>query len=214
MSTQSLRIRLLVVIGITALWFAAILLSTAARSSSAGAPPPLTTFSSPIPPTWLDLTKAGPSAVLPNGQVAYTLISANKSDFTVNDVTVVDVLPAGLSFVAASPSPNLQTLPVLSWSLGDLGPGEKRTIIITTTAPSSEIPYASLPGMLLGIMPTPWRQVNAWLPVELPLMPAWYATGNNVQAGADTCRRAIHIRLDVLEERPEEPESGVPIFEL
>ncbi len=137
MSTQSLRIRLLVVIGITGLWFVTVLLSTAARSSSAGAPPPLSTFSSPIPPTWLDLTKTGPGAVLPNGQLVYTLICANKSDITVNDVTVVDVLPAGLSVVAASPSPNLQTLPVLSWSLGDLGPGEKRTIVITTTAPAS-----------------------------------------------------------------------------
>lgn len=40
--------------------------------------------------------------------------------------------------------------------------------------------------------------------VELPLMPAWYATGNNVQVVADTMRRIIHIRLDCLEERPEE----------
>jgi uncharacterized repeat protein (TIGR01451 family) len=137
MTTRSLRIRLLVVIGITALWFAAVLLSTAARSSSAGAPPPLSTFQSPIQPTWLDLTKTGPGAVLLNGQLVYTLISENTSGVTVNEVTVVDVLPAGLSVVAASPSPDLQTLPVLSWSLGDLGPGEKRTIVITTTAPAS-----------------------------------------------------------------------------
>lgn len=40
--------------------------------------------------------------------------------------------------------------------------------------------------------------------VELPLMPAWYATGNNVQVAADTTRRIIHIRLDCLSERPEE----------
>jgi hypothetical protein len=40
--------------------------------------------------------------------------------------------------------------------------------------------------------------------VDLPLLPAWYATGNNVSVAADTTRRTIHIRLDVLEERPEE----------
>lgn len=40
--------------------------------------------------------------------------------------------------------------------------------------------------------------------VELPLMPAWYATGNNVQVAVDTTRRVIHIRLDCLTERPEE----------
>ncbi len=40
--------------------------------------------------------------------------------------------------------------------------------------------------------------------VDLPLLAVWYATGNNVQVGADTARRIIHLRLDVLEERPED----------
>jgi hypothetical protein len=40
--------------------------------------------------------------------------------------------------------------------------------------------------------------------VDLPLIPVWYGTGNNVAVAADTTRRIIHIRLDVLEERPEE----------
>jgi hypothetical protein len=38
----------------------------------------------------------------------------------------------------------------------------------------------------------------------LPLLATWFATGNNVLVGADTARRIIHIRLDVLEEKPEE----------
>jgi len=40
--------------------------------------------------------------------------------------------------------------------------------------------------------------------VDLPLMPAWYGTGNNVAVAADTTRRIIHVRLDVLEEHPED----------
>ena len=40
--------------------------------------------------------------------------------------------------------------------------------------------------------------------IDLPLMCVWYATGNNVAVAADTTRRVIHIRLDVLEERPED----------
>lgn len=40
--------------------------------------------------------------------------------------------------------------------------------------------------------------------IELPLKAIWYATGNNVVVGADTARRIIHVRLDVLEERPED----------
>lgn len=40
--------------------------------------------------------------------------------------------------------------------------------------------------------------------VDLPLNVVWCATGNNVVVGADTARRIIHVRLDVLEQRPEE----------
>lgn len=40
--------------------------------------------------------------------------------------------------------------------------------------------------------------------VDLPLIPVWYGTGNNVAVAADTTRRIIHIRLDVLDEKPEE----------
>ncbi len=40
--------------------------------------------------------------------------------------------------------------------------------------------------------------------IELPLVPAWYATGNNIQIAADTLRRIVHVRLDCLVERPED----------
>lgn len=40
--------------------------------------------------------------------------------------------------------------------------------------------------------------------IELPLIPAWYATGNNVQVTGDMMRRVVHIRIDCLSERPEE----------
>jgi len=39
---------------------------------------------------------------------------------------------------------------------------------------------------------------------EVPLYTTWYATGNNFTIAADAARRAIHIRLDSQEERPEE----------
>ena len=39
---------------------------------------------------------------------------------------------------------------------------------------------------------------------RLPMLAVWYATGNNVAVAADTARRIIHIRLDVLDERPED----------
>ena len=39
--------------------------------------------------------------------------------------------------------------------------------------------------------------------VSLPLITTFYGTGNNILVAADTARRTIHIRLDVLHERPE-----------
>jgi hypothetical protein len=39
---------------------------------------------------------------------------------------------------------------------------------------------------------------------DLPLLTTWYATGNNVSVAADTVRRLLHIRLNVLDEHPEE----------
>jgi hypothetical protein len=39
---------------------------------------------------------------------------------------------------------------------------------------------------------------------NLPLLATWFATGNNVLVAADTARRIMHVRLDVLHEHPEE----------
>lgn len=90
------------------------------------------------PPAYLKLTKTGSSAALVGGEMAYTLRCDNPSASTVNDVTVVDVLPTGVAFDSASPPPDPGwALPVLTWSLGDLGPGAGRTIVITATAPAA-----------------------------------------------------------------------------
>ena len=89
------------------------------------------------PPTWLNLSKMGYTAVLIDRELVYTLRCENTSGVTVDDAAVMDVLPNSLLFVNASPPPDPGgTLPVLTWSLGDLGSGESRTIVVTTTAPS------------------------------------------------------------------------------
>ncbi len=86
----------------------------------------------------LSLTKLGNSAVLVGNPMVYTIRCRNTSDFSVSGVTVIDVLPTGLSYVDASPPPDtILTLPVLIWSLGDLDALKSHTIVITATAPSS-----------------------------------------------------------------------------
>jgi uncharacterized repeat protein (TIGR01451 family) len=88
------------------------------------------------PPTnWLRLVKAGYPAVQANDQLVYTLQATNIGVTTLSDVTVVDVLPGGVSLGSASPAPDLATVPVLRWSLGTLAPAQSKTIVITTTAP-------------------------------------------------------------------------------
>jgi uncharacterized repeat protein (TIGR01451 family) len=89
------------------------------------------------PSNRLRLIKSGYPQVLPNGQLVYTLLATNLSAVTVGAVTVVDVMPGGLPLVSAVPAPDLTALPLLRWSLGDLGPAESRTIVITTTAPAA-----------------------------------------------------------------------------
>jgi uncharacterized repeat protein (TIGR01451 family) len=90
------------------------------------------------PSPYLNLTKLGDAGVLIGGEIVYILRCENPSGFIVNDVTVVDVLPTGVTLNATSlPLDPGWSSPVLRWSLGDLGPGESRTIVITTTAPSS-----------------------------------------------------------------------------
>jgi uncharacterized repeat protein (TIGR01451 family) len=88
------------------------------------------------PPLQLSLSKIGHTAVLTNSNLVYTIRCENTSDITVNDVTVTDILPSGLPLVGASPPPDEKSLPLLSWSLGDLAKNEDRVIVITTTAPA------------------------------------------------------------------------------
>ena len=57
-----------------------------------------------------------------------------------------------------------------------------------------------------GVTATRWKDriLGKSQEVDLPLIPVWYGTGNNVAVAADTMRRIIHIRLDVMAEKPEE----------
>jgi uncharacterized repeat protein (TIGR01451 family) len=85
----------------------------------------------------LHLTKSGPLYVLVGRPLVYTLRCDNTGDVMVNDLTLADILPTGLTLAGASPTPDTPTPPLIRWSLGDLGPGANRTVVITTTAPAA-----------------------------------------------------------------------------
>jgi len=85
----------------------------------------------------LSLTKSGPSYAFVNSQLVYTLRCENTGDVTLSGLVLLDILPTGLPLLGASPTPNVATLPLLRWSLGDLAPGASRTVVITSTAPAA-----------------------------------------------------------------------------
>jgi uncharacterized repeat protein (TIGR01451 family) len=108
------------------------------------------------PSSDLRLTKLGNAFALTNTQIVYTLQCANVGDTAAYEVTVVDVMPNGLPLVGASPAPDPMALPLplLRWSLGTLGAGEVRTIVITTTSPAFTgiITNSAVMGSLQNVM--------------------------------------------------------------
>jgi uncharacterized repeat protein (TIGR01451 family) len=86
---------------------------------------------------WLHLVKTGPSAVLAERPLVYTLQATNVGTAALYDVTVIDALPTGVTLSSSTPAPSTVTLPTVRWSLGTLNPAETRTIVITATAPTA-----------------------------------------------------------------------------
>jgi len=81
----------------------------------------------------ISVIKRAPSTVQPGGGITYLLQVTNGGPATAVDVELVDTLPAGVTFVTASPGctntpPGSQTV---RCDLGDLAPGAFRNILIT-----------------------------------------------------------------------------------
>ncbi len=86
----------------------------------------------------LRLVKDGDAVALVGSEVVYTLSCENSSsDAPAEAVSVVDVLPAGMTLVGASPWPNVIASPMLQWDVGDLAPGGTWQAVITATAPTA-----------------------------------------------------------------------------
>jgi uncharacterized repeat protein (TIGR01451 family) len=71
-------------------------------------------------------------AVLQSGSITYSLTVTNDGDATATAVEVTDQLPAGVTFVSATPGCD-EASGTVSCALGDIGPGASLTIEITVT---------------------------------------------------------------------------------
>ncbi len=80
----------------------------------------------------LRIAKTGPAVVVPGNQVAYTIVVTNEQGrSTARNVVVTDQTPPGLTFVSNAGA----CTTAFPCALGDLGPGESRTIIATFAVP-------------------------------------------------------------------------------
>jgi len=80
------------------------------------------------------ILKTGPATVNAGDQFTYTLAYTNTGSAPALNVTLTDVLPAGITFVAASPAPTTITGATLQWNLGTLAPGATGTIALQVRA--------------------------------------------------------------------------------
>jgi uncharacterized repeat protein (TIGR01451 family) len=98
------------------------------------------------PPTDLELVKTdSPDPVLANGTLTYTLTVTNLGPGPAANVLVVDTLPAGVTFVSATPSVGScnPPSPTVDCDLGTLPNGDIETVVIVVTAPASAGPITN-----------------------------------------------------------------------
>jgi len=87
--------------------------------------------------TWtaaaLSVRQSGPAAAAVGAMVAYCIEVCNSGDQPAREVTVSDELPDGLTLVSGTPPPAVSG-PRLQWQLGELAPGQRRTLQVDCRA--------------------------------------------------------------------------------
>jgi uncharacterized repeat protein (TIGR01451 family) len=86
----------------------------------------------------LSITKTGPATAGPNTNITYTITVSNAGPSFASSVVVTDVLPAGLTFVSATPSQGLCSgSGTVTCSLGTVNIGASATISLVAHTPAN-----------------------------------------------------------------------------
>jgi uncharacterized repeat protein (TIGR01451 family) len=74
--------------------------------------------------------KTGPATALVSDTITYSISWRNAGTAVAQNVRLVDTLPAGLTYVSASPAPASVSGQTLTWNLGNQSPGANGTIVV------------------------------------------------------------------------------------
>ena len=99
----------------------------------------------PAQPTDVSITKtANAPELLPGSEVTYTIVVRNEGTPDAFDVVVTDVLPAGTTFVSATPSQGTCAgTTTITCTIGTLAGGASATIALVVTLPSTAGPVSN-----------------------------------------------------------------------
>ncbi len=93
-----------------------------------------------VQPANVRIAKSGPATVVAGSSLTYTLSYRNDGPAAAATVQLVDTLPAGVTFVSATPAPSSISGQTLTWNLGTLAVGQQGTITINTTVSTTAPP--------------------------------------------------------------------------
>ncbi|HEU5089021.1 MAG TPA: DUF11 domain-containing protein, partial [Roseiflexaceae bacterium] len=78
----------------------------------------------------VEAAKSGPASVVVGSRMAYTLRYSNTGSAPASAVQLVGTLPAGLTFVSASPPPSSVSGQTLTWTMGTVAAGASGSIAL------------------------------------------------------------------------------------
>ncbi|MGH2664924.1 gliding motility-associated C-terminal domain-containing protein, partial [Flavobacterium sp.] len=116
------------------------------------------------------------------GTVIFTITAGNAGPSAATGVSVNDVLPAGYTFVSATPSVGTWTAP--NWTIGNLANGASATLTITATVNATG-PYANT-ATITGVEndPTPGNNTSTAITIPISVIDAVIDPAVTVSSGA------------------------------
>ncbi len=101
-----------------------------------------------VPDIWI--SKNGPAQTLVGNTFAYTLDYGNVGTRAADGVQLRDTLPAGLTYISASPAPSSVSGQMLTWNLNTLGIGQTGRITLNVRAPVSLTPTSAVQQFIIN----------------------------------------------------------------